>query len=73
MAAISPSLATSSPLDAPMTLRRSAQWPTRKPALTPSRPSSASRYSAKLDQLQGTPFSRAASGMPSTLAIICRM
>ena len=73
MAAISSSVATSSPRGAPMTLRRSAQWPTRNPALTPRRPSRASRYSAKLDQFQGTPFSRAARGMPSTLAIICRM
>ena len=39
MAAISSSVATSSPRSAPMTLRRRAQCPTRKPALTPSRPS----------------------------------
>ena len=73
MAAISSSVATSSPRSAPMTLRRSAQCPTRKPALTPSRPSSASRYSPKVDQFHGTPFSRAARGIPSTLAIIWRM
>jgi hypothetical protein len=47
MAATSSSVATSSPRSAPMTLRRSAQCPTRKPALTPSRPSSRSRYSPK--------------------------
>ena len=55
MAAISSSVATSSPRAAPITLRRSAQCPTRNPALTPRRPSSASRYSPKVDQVHGTP------------------
>ena len=58
---------------APITLRRSAQCPTRNPALTPMSPSSRSRYSAKVDQFHGTPCSSAASGMPSTLAIIRRV
>ncbi len=73
MAAISSSVATSSPRAAPITLRRSAQCPTKNPAFTPRLPSSASRYSANVDQVHGTPFSRAARGMPSTLAIMRRM
>ena len=73
MAAISSSVATSPPRVAPMTLRRRAQCPTRKPAFTPRCWSRRSRYSPKVDQFQGTPFSRASSGMPSTLAIMRRM
>ena len=72
MAAISSSVATSADRSAPMTLRRSAQWPTRKPAFTPRLPSSRSRYSPKVFQFHGTPDSRAARGIPSTLAIIRR-
>ena len=56
MAAISSSDATSSPRDAPMTLRRSAQWPTRKPAFTPRLSVQRGRGTlAKLDHFQGTP------------------
>jgi hypothetical protein len=43
MAAISSSVATSSALSAPITWRRTAQWPTKKPAFTPRFPSSAPR------------------------------
>ena len=73
ISAISSSVATSSARSAPMTQRRTAQWPTRKPAFTPRLPSSRSRYWAKLVQSHSTPFSRATRGMPSTLAIIRRM
>ena len=73
MAASSSSLATSSARSAPITQRRMAQWPTRKPALTPRLPSSRPRYSPKVVQSQSIPFSSATSGMPSTLAIIRRM
>ena len=73
MAAISASVATSSARAAPMTLRRSAQWPTKNPALTPRLPSRAPRYSPKVDQVHGTPRSSAVRGMPSTLAIMRRM
>ncbi|CAM5263276.1 hypothetical protein STANM309S_06326 [Streptomyces tanashiensis] len=58
---------------APITYRRRAQWPTMKPALTAIRPSRASRYSAKEDQLQSTPSSRALRAMPSTFEIIRRV
>ena len=55
---------------APMTARRMAQWPTRNPAFTPRVPSNRSRYSPKVRHDQSRPDSRAASGMPSTLAIM---
>ncbi len=57
----------------PMTWRRRAQWPTMNPALTAIRPSSASRYSPKVDQVQSTPSSRALRAMPSTLLIMRRV
>ena len=43
----------------PITTRRSAEWPTRKPAFTASLPSSRPRYSPKLRQSQGTPVCEA--------------
>jgi hypothetical protein len=43
-----------------------------KPAFTPMPPSRRSRYSAKVSHRQSTPDSSAASGIPSTLAIIRR-
>ncbi len=73
MAASSSSFATSPARSGPMTHRRMAQCPTRKPALTPRLPSSRARYSPKVVQSQSMPSSRATSGMPSTLAIIRRM
>ena len=72
ISAICSALASLPIASAPMTYRRSAQCPTRKPALRPTRPSSTSRYSAKLSHFQSTPVSSAASGMPSTLAIMRR-
>jgi hypothetical protein len=41
--------------------------------LTPTLPSSTSRYSPKVSQFHGTPSSSAATDMPSTLAIISRV
>ena len=70
ISSISSWVASRSTAAEPITRRRSAQCPTRNPALMPSRPSSRSRYSGKEVQSQSMPFSSAASGMPSTLAII---
>ena len=53
-----------------MTTLRSAEWPTRNPAFTPTLPSRRPSHSPKERQRQSRPFSSAASGMPSTLAIM---
>ena len=72
MAATSVGVASRSP-SAPITYRRSWQWPTRNPAFTPRRPSTRSRYSGNVVQLPVTPALSAARGMPSTSAIISRV
>ena len=53
----------------PMAARRSAEWPTRKPALTPMRPSKRPSQSPNEVHDQSR-CSRAARGMPSTRAIM---
>ena len=53
--------------------RRTVECPTRNPALTATLPSSRSRNSAKVSHFHCTPCSRAARGIPSTLAIIRRV
>ena len=53
----------------PITERRTAEWPTRKPAFTPTEPSSRPSHSPKEVQDQSR-HSRAARGMPSTRAIM---
>ena len=57
-------------LSSPITTRRRAEWPTLNPALTATLPSMASKYSAVVCQLHGTPCCNASSGMPSTRASI---
>ena len=57
-------------LSSPITTRRSAEWPTLNPALTATLPSMASKYSAVVCQLHGTPACSVSSGMPSTRASI---
>ena len=57
-------------LSSPITTRRRAEWPTLNPALTATFPSMASKYSAVVRQLQGTPCCSASRGMPSTRASI---
>ena len=52
----------------PITTRRIAEWPTRKPALTASVPSRRSRYSPNVRQSHGTPACSDSRGMPSTRA-----
>ena len=54
----------------PITTRRSAECPTRNPALGMSVPSRRSRYSAVERQSHGTPCCKDSSGMPSTRASI---
>ena len=54
----------------PSTARRTAEWPTRNPALTPTAPSNRPNHSPKLVQSQDSPASSASSGIPSTRAII---
>ena len=66
MAATSSSVASRSVAASPSTTRRSAEWPTLKPALIPSSGSTASRYSAVVRQSHGTPSRSDSSGMPST-------
>ena len=56
----------------PITRRRSALWPTKKATFTPSLPSKRLRYSPKVRQSQGSPCSKAVSGIPSTFTIIRR-
>ena len=73
MASVSPAVATPPTARSPMTRRRSVECPTRKPALTPMRPSRRPSQSPKEDQSQGSPARRAASGMPSTRAIMREM
>ena len=68
MASSSAWLASDPTARSPITTRRRAECPTRKPAFTASRPSSRSRYSPKERQSQGTPSRRLSSGMPSTRA-----
>ena len=63
--------ATSPTAWSPMAARRRAEWPTKKPALTPMRPSRRASHSPNDVQLQSRPSWRARSGIPSTLAIIC--
>ena len=49
----------------PITMRRIAEWPQKKPALRPILPSISARYSPKLDQLpHGTACFSVSSGMP---------
>ena len=70
IAARSSSVAASPTLRSPITTRRSAQWPTMKPAFTESVLSKWSKYSAVVVQSHGTPAASASSGMPSTRASI---
>ena len=55
---------------APMTMRRSALCPTRKPAFTATRPSSRSSHEPKLSHSRSRPASSASTGIPSTRASI---
>ncbi len=68
--AMSSSEATPPAARSPITSRRSVEWPTRKPALTAMRPSKRPSHSPKELQSQDSPARSAASGMPSTRAII---
>ena len=73
MASMSCPVAASPTARSPMTSRRNVEWPTRKPAFTAMRPSSCPSQSPKELQSHGTPARSAASGMPSTRAIIREM
>ncbi len=73
MASRSAALAAPPTARSPMTSRRSVECPTRKPALTAMRPSRWPSHSPKEVQSQGRPARSAASGMPSTRAIIREM
>jgi len=70
MRAMSASVADSLLARSPMTAMRRVEWPTRKPALTASRPSRWSSHSPNKAHGQRTPACRAPSGMPSTIAIM---
>ncbi len=70
MASMSASVAVPPTARSPMTSRRSVECPTRKPALTAMRPSRRPSQSPNEPQSHGRPSCNAASGMPSTRAII---
>ena len=73
MPATSPASAAPPTARSPMTRRRNVECPTRNPAFTAMRPSSRPSQSPKEPQSQGTPACSAASGMPSTRAIMRAM
>ena len=56
-----------------MTLRRSAQWPDQEPGVDAEVALERAEVLAEGRPVPGTPCSSAASGMPSTLAIMRRM
>ncbi len=70
MAAMSSGLAAPPTARSPMTRRRSVEWPTRNPAFTAMRPSKRPSHSPNEVQSQGSPAWSAASGIPSTRAIM---
>ena len=70
MASTCAGVASARVASAPITTRRTVEWPTKKPAFTASPVSTRSRYSEKECQSQGPAPSRASRGMPSTTAIM---
>ncbi len=69
MAAVCSSVAADPTAASPISERRTAEWPTRKPALTPMAPSSRPSQSPKEVHDQSS-CSSDDSGIPSTRAII---
>jgi hypothetical protein len=63
------SVASAPTASSPMTARRRVEWPTRKPALTPTAPSNRASHSPK-DRHDQSRDASEASGIPSTRAII---